>query len=792
MIMQKISLFLTFILLSSLTSFGQANVNCAGMAPMCAGGVTFPAQTSGAAPAGNNYSCLGSQPNPTWFYAQVGTSGTINLTLSSNNDIDFIMYGPFANQGAAAAGCGNLGNGGTGGSVIDCSYSASATEYPDITNAIAGQVYIILVTNYSGASQQITLNQTGGSGTLDCGILTCSVTAINATIGACNPYTNAYSVTGTITASYPPATGSLIVENCDGIQQVINAPFPAGNIPFNLSGITSGGGPCFIHAYFTDTVCELSVNYNPPPVCNYCSITGVTATNISHDCQGLWTTALKVYFINPPSTGNLVAVDCNGDTTVLASAPFASPLTDSIHTIQGQVAAGNCSVHVFFTAQPSCTFTKNTAVPATPLIKIDSVSTTDVSCNSSNDGSAVVHATTVDSYSINMGASTQPSNTFSNLIAGNYTVIAYNTTGCTDTSNFVINQPAPLKVVAISPDSAICNGATITLTATGGGGNGVYKYTWLNNGSLIDTTQTVSVTPKTTDQYYVVIVSEPCGSPVAMDTVHVWFTPDISPLLMPDTTIGCAPTLIHFANLTPLPNTDHVTYSFGDGYQAVVHSTDSVTHEYDDAGIFDVRMTITTVENCVYDSLYSKYIHIYDYPVADFNYSPTNVPMFDPTVTLTDASSYSAVSWYWNIPEGNPNSSTETEFKVEYPEGVVADYKVTLYVKNEIGCIDSITKIIPVVSDVIVYAPNTFTPDGDGFNQTWRVFTQGLDPYSFDLLIFDRWGEIMWESHDYNASWDGTYGGKVVPDGTYIWIIHSKSEISDQKFDYKGHVTILR
>lgn len=141
---------------------------CAAAEPFCSGsGVTFPAGTNQPdAPAGNNYGCLGSQPNPAWYYLQIDQPGslTINLTNSNNVDIDFILYGPFNNAGAAIGQCGNLGNGGASGAIESCSYSASANETVTITGATPGSVYVLLITNYSNQPTQISASQSGGVG----------------------------------------------------------------------------------------------------------------------------------------------------------------------------------------------------------------------------------------------------------------------------------------------------------------------------------------------------------------------------------------------------------------------------------------------------------------------------------------------------------------------------------------------------------------------------------------------------------------------------------------------------
>ena len=101
--------------------------------------------------------------------------------------------------------------------------------------------------------------------------------------------------------------------------------------------------------------------------------------------------------------------------------------------------------------------------------------------------------------------------------------------------------------------------------------------------------------------------------------------------------------------------------------------------------------------------------------------------------------------------------------------------------------------VIAIEQEVIYYVPNTFTPDGDGFNQTFQpVFTDGFDPYDFNLFIFNRWGEMIWESHDASIGWDGTYNGKTVQSGTYVWKIEFKTIKNDERKMITGHVNLIR
>lgn len=143
--------------------------DCASSDPFCTENpATFPAQTNTTAPPGNAYDCLFSQPNPAWFYLEIGANGSIDLEFSNSNnlDIDFIIWGPLTDL---STGCSSEIQ--DANNVADCSYAINSTEYGTITNAVAGETYILMVTNYSNSPTDITIEQVGGTGTTNCGIV---------------------------------------------------------------------------------------------------------------------------------------------------------------------------------------------------------------------------------------------------------------------------------------------------------------------------------------------------------------------------------------------------------------------------------------------------------------------------------------------------------------------------------------------------------------------------------------------------------------------------------------------
>jgi len=138
--------------------------DCLNAQPFCTSTpIGFPASTNTTAPIGPDYGCLGSQPNPAFYFLQIDQSGTLSITMQSTPlvDIDFICWGPFTDPSTM---CDNL----TAAYIEDCSYSTAAIEVCDIANAVVGEYYILLITNFSNVACNIDFSLTGGTGTTSC------------------------------------------------------------------------------------------------------------------------------------------------------------------------------------------------------------------------------------------------------------------------------------------------------------------------------------------------------------------------------------------------------------------------------------------------------------------------------------------------------------------------------------------------------------------------------------------------------------------------------------------------
>ena len=246
--------------------------------------------------------------------------------------------------------------------------------------------------------------------------------------------------------------------------------------------------------------------------------------------------------------------------------------------------------------------------------------------------------------------------------------------------------------------------------------------------------------------------------------------------------IGCAPST---ATLTSLFGSGLWTISNG-----VVLTGNSVTVTVNTPGCYDVTLQIE--ENGCTNSLTTpNYICVEEDPIADFSATPDLFTDVDATISFTNLSS-GATSFIWSFGDGNSSTYINpSNFYESTEEGAL----ITLTAISDFGCTDEAQLIIEYDEQEIFYVPNSFTPDGDNFNQVFTpVFYSGFDPYNFEMLIFNRWGQVVFETHDADIGWDGTYGlkGTKASDGAYTWKIIYKTPKTDERKVLVGHVTLIR
>ncbi len=249
---------------------------------------------------------------------------------------------------------------------------------------------------------------------------------------------------------------------------------------------------------------------------------------------------------------------------------------------------------------------------------------------------------------------------------------------------------------------------------------------------------------------------------------------------------GCAPLAVNFTNASN--STGNCVWNLGNG--TIINTCDNVTGIYVNETCYDVSLVITTPQGCTTTFGIEDLVCVDPAPTADFSINPLVMTTVNPTASFTNTSIGNA-SQVWNFGDGSPTTGALNPTHT-YP-AEMGNYYVTLVVSNANGCLDSITKPVLVDNQVIYYVPNTFTPNTDQFNPTFLpVFTDGFDPYQYYFTVFNRWGEIMFESRDSKYGWDGTYGGALCPSGTYIWQIRYKETGKDRHNEIRGHFNLMR
>jgi len=176
--------------------------------------------------------------------------------------------------------------------------------------------------------------------------------------------------------------------------------------------------------------------------------------------------------------------------------------------------------------------------------------------------------------------------------------------------------------------------------------------------------------------------------------------------------------------------------------------------------------------------------------IAAFDASPQPTQIPNSLIEFNNLSEgYDFLHWDFGWEE---QDSFEENPSFEFPSDVGGIYFVTLAVESAIGCTDSITKRI-VIEDILnAFVPNAFTPNGDGLNDIFLPQFSAT-PFIYELMIFDRWGGLVFESKDPNKPWLGNVNGgeHYVENGVYVWIMKvGRTDIDSQEI--KGHVTVFR
>ena len=379
-----------------------------------------------------------------------------------------------------------------------------------------------------------------------------------------------------------------------------------------------------------------------------------------------------------------------------------------------------------------------------------------------------------------------PPNGLDNLIndtvnANPSVTTTYTVTGssnnCTTSSNVTVNvHPIPVVIITTSIDS-YCYGGTSQLISSGAN-----TYLWSPASGLNTTTNDTVVTSTTSTQSYSVIGTTIWG---CQDSAVSSITVNPLPIAgFSSATSGCVSFCVDFINTSY--GSSNYLWNFGDGNYSNIQSP---TYCYTSTGVYSVEL-ITISDSLCYDTLnIQNYITVYPLPLADFTIYPPSASVIDPIFNFTDNSSSDVVQWYWDFGDGY-NQNNLLTFEHVYPSDINSGtYSVNLYVVNQFGCVDTITHYVIITPYSSLYVPNSFTPNGNGLNDIFYAYGQGI--ISFDMRIYDRWGNYIFRSLDINIGWDGKVNGRMALNDVYVYkIIYS--DLSGESKQLVGTVTLVK
>ena len=360
-------------------------------------------------------------------------------------------------------------------------------------------------------------------------------------------------------------------------------------------------------------------------------------------------------------------------------------------------------------------------------------------------------------------------------------------TQCGDTANIRV-QIFPEIVADFSYDYDTClAGPTVFTDASFSGSGAITDWEWdFGDGNTSVTQNPNHVYRDPGDFPATLTVTDINGCEDSETQVLPYYPIPELLLVAPSAFVGCAPAEIFFNNLSyPISEAYDILWDFGDGGTDTVVSP---TYIYNNAGAYTVSLDVASPLGCQTDTTFEGLITVLPSPVAGFSFSPAQPSNIIPTVSFIDESQF-AVAWFYDFGDGQRSTQPN-------PVNTFRDtgqYQVIQIVTHPSGCRDTALQLIDVRPEVRYYLPNAFTPNEDGVND--KYFGVGVmeGATNFNLSIWNRWGEMVFETNDPSEGWNGLKNntGAQVPSGVYM-VLATFTGPRGERYEVKGVATVVR
>jgi gliding motility-associated-like protein len=256
---------------------------------------------------------------------------------------------------------------------------------------------------------------------------------------------------------------------------------------------------------------------------------------------------------------------------------------------------------------------------------------------------------------------------------------------------------------------------------------------------------------------------------------------------------GCAPLTVNFTNLSQYAEPGSYVWRFGDG-QATSNAIDP-SYTYFEAGTYTVSLSGSNITNQVVTETKSLYITVYEKPRSDFAVKP--LVLYIPGGKLyTKNNSMGAGRFWWDFGDGSTSEEVEPEH-LYTKEGY---YDVSLVAISAEDCRDTarVSRAVSVEQGGTMLVPNAFSPSpngpsggavGNGKNDVFLPLMVGV--VQFEMVVFNRWGELLFQTTDANIGWDGYHNGQLCPQDVYVYKI-SASYSNGQRVVRTGDINLIR
>ena len=548
------------------------------------------------------------------------------------------------------------------------------------------------------------------------------------------------------------STAGLSIDSSTGLIDLAASMLGSYTVTYTTNG------PCSNASTFNITITlvpDASFSYNGP----YCQneTTNPSPAFPSGASAGVFSTMPEgLVFVNA-STGQI---------DLAASTPGTYTISNSISSSGGCIASSaNNTVSIF--PIPVLTITNPSEVCSPETVDLTAAA---VTVGSSGGGTLSYWedaAATIALVSPNMV-----------IASGTYYIKSATAEDCFDIKpvEVIINQAPMLSVSPVL--ASICIGQSITLIAKAQGSAATYTYNWIP-GNLNDSVITVS--PSVTTIYTVTVTDvNNCKFNHSVDVV-VHPLPVISFTAIPNN--GCAPLCVSFNNTTP--NASTASWDFGN---AKIASDLTAFYCYPQPGNYSIILSVRDNNGCTNSLTIPDFINVFPKPMAAFTMAPLQSVTVSSPIFFNDRST-SADHWFWNFGDFVNSTSTQKDLSFSYSE--VGAYTVTLIVTTNEGCADTASQVIDIKPDFIIYIPNAFTPDNDGINDFFAP--QGIEFNSFEMEIYNRWGEKIYHTSEIDKPWDGRNKGgtEVAKQDVYVYKIWVK-DFKDETHYYVGNVSLIK